>query len=158
MLKPSLAASAVCYFALPSLVACAIATPSTVQTASSSPPWLLHNITVFSARPASPGASYVDFVFKDVRPGLHLTTPCRRVVLPGDGDTLDDAENYYACADSTVGFQFARGSFNLARTYIDSRSDTFSTSSLCAQWHLTWTVSARLEWTSRLPTEGRRQA
>lgn len=89
------------------------------QLYSESKPWLLSNITVFTARAASPGVSYINFQFTDNNTGIEMTTQCSRFILPDDDGSIVDSANYYLCENSTVEFQYTGSAIYIGRSYTD---------------------------------------
>lgn len=99
----------------------ALAIPDSVPVAlAASQSWSLFQIELWTANATTHGASYIDFLFQDARNGSQTNTECYRAAIPGNRHVgIDDSENYYPCADTTVSFKYNKGRIDIARSYQD---------------------------------------
>lgn len=81
-------------------------------------PWQIRDLTIFTAKATSAGASYISFTFNDNNTGIALQTTCQRFILPNSGQSLADS-NYHLCQNTSVEFQLTNDQLKLARGYVD---------------------------------------
>lgn len=107
--------------ALPTLLTTALVLSTSVMALphrkrlAESEPWHLTNLSIFTGTNGSTNSS-ISFNLLDNNSGLQAETTCSRSVL----GSLEDASNFYPCANSSFNFRWDGTTLRMQRFYTDT--------------------------------------